>query len=89
MTERYGPSIWQLPEGTAANVDQAWRAAAPLVPAGDDRGGGLLSHQQQLRGWAADTQKRIPGWIAYRFHRAWPVARIEHTVAFIAQDAPQ
>lgn len=63
MTERYGPSIWQLPEGTAAGVDQAWHAALPLLPAGDGRGGGLLSHQQQLRGWAADTQKRIPGWI--------------------------
>src|SRR5262249_16474456 len=35
----------------------------PLPPAGDGRGGGLLSHQQHLRGWAADTQKRIPGWI--------------------------
>jgi hypothetical protein len=63
LTERYGPSIWQLPEGTAANVDQAWRAAAPLMPARDDRGVSLLSHQQQLRGWAADTQRRIPGWI--------------------------
>jgi hypothetical protein len=63
LTERYGPSIWQLPEGTSAGVDQAWHAAAPLLPVGDGRGGGLLSHQQQLRGWAADTQKRIPGWI--------------------------
>jgi len=63
LTARYGPGIWQLPEGTAAGVDQAWHAAAPLLPAGDGRGGGLLSHQQHLRGWAADTQKRIPGWI--------------------------
>ena len=63
LTERYGSSIWQLAEGTAAAVDQAWRAAAPLSPPGDGRGGGLLSHQQQLRGWAADTQRRIPGWI--------------------------
>jgi hypothetical protein len=64
LTARYGPSLWQLPEGTAVNVDRAWRAAAPLLPPGDERGAGLLSRQQQLRGWAADTQKRIPGWLA-------------------------
>src|SRR5262249_39720533 len=64
LTARYGPELWKLPEGTAANVDRAWHVAAPLLAPGEDRGAGLLTHQQQLRGWAADTQKRIPGWIA-------------------------
>jgi very-short-patch-repair endonuclease len=63
LTARYGPNIWKLPEGTAAGVDQAWHAAAPLLAPGDERGAGLLTHQQQLRGWAADTQKRIPTWL--------------------------
>src|SRR5262249_44306175 len=45
-------------------IDQAWHAAAPLLAAGDERGAGLLSRQQQLRGWAADTQRRIPGWVS-------------------------
>src|SRR5262245_38581219 len=64
LTARYGAGLWTLPEGTTASVDRAWHTAAPLLASGDDRGAGLLSHQQQLRGWAADTQKRIPGWIA-------------------------
>src|SRR5262249_5793202 len=64
LTERYGTGLWQLAEGTAASVDRAWHLAAPLLAAGDERGAGLLTHQKQLRGWAADTQKRIPGWIA-------------------------
>jgi hypothetical protein len=64
LTARYGPDVWQLPAGTAANVEQAWRAAAPLLGPGDERGAVLLTHQQQLRGWAADTQRRIPGWIS-------------------------
>src|SRR5262249_21759075 len=63
LTERYGPSLWTLPEGTAAGVDQAWHKAAPLLAPGDEKGAGLLTRQQQLRGWAADTQKRIPGWL--------------------------
>jgi REase_MTES_1575/Protein of unknown function (DUF4011)/AAA domain len=64
LTDRYGTGLWSLPEGTAANVDNAWHQAAPLLASGDDKGAGLLTHQQQLRGWAADTQKRIPGWLA-------------------------
>jgi hypothetical protein len=63
LTERYGAGVWSLPEGTAANVDQAWHKAAPLLAPGDDKGAGLLTRQQQLRGWAADTQKRISGWL--------------------------
>jgi very-short-patch-repair endonuclease len=62
LTQRYGPTLWSLPEGTAASVDQAWHKAAPLLAPGDDKGAGLLTRQQQLRGWAADTQKRIPVW---------------------------
>jgi hypothetical protein len=63
LTARYGPRIWDLPEGTAAAVERAWKAAAPLLPAGDEGGVGLLAQQQVLRGWAADTQRRIPGWL--------------------------
>jgi very-short-patch-repair endonuclease len=63
LTARYGAGLWSLPEGTAAGIDQAWHAAAPLLAPGDDRGAALLTHQQQLRGWAADTQKRVPGWL--------------------------
>jgi very-short-patch-repair endonuclease len=63
LTERYGPALWSLPEGTAATVDRVWHETAPLLAAGDDRGAGLLTHQQQLRGWAAETQKRVPGWL--------------------------
>ncbi len=64
LTARYGPGLWHLPDGTAARVAGAWHTAVPLAAPGDDRGAGLLTHQQALRGWAADTQKRIPGWIA-------------------------
>ncbi|MCI0455510.1 MAG: DUF3320 domain-containing protein [Gemmataceae bacterium] len=64
LTARYGPSVWNLAEGTAAKVDQAWHLAAPLLAPGDERGGGLLTHQKELRGWAADTQRRIPGWLS-------------------------
>jgi very-short-patch-repair endonuclease len=63
LTARYGAGLWSLPEGTAAGIEQAWHAAAPLLATGDDRGAGLLTRQQLLRGWAADTQKRIPGWL--------------------------
>jgi len=63
LTTRYGVGIWTLPEGTAAAVERAWQAAAPLLPANDERGAGVLAQQQALRGWAADTQRRIPGWI--------------------------
>jgi hypothetical protein len=64
LTARYGPGVWRLPAGTAANVERAWQAAAPLLGPGDERGAALLTRQQQLRGWAADTQRRIPGWIS-------------------------
>jgi hypothetical protein len=63
LTARYGPGIWGLAEGVAADVERAWQAVAPLTPAGDERGAGLFSQQQALRGWAADTQRRIPGWL--------------------------
>ncbi len=64
LTARYAAEIWRLPTGTRARVEEAWHAVAPLLAPGDERGEGLLSHQQQLRGWAADTQRRIPGWIS-------------------------
>lgn len=62
LTARYGQGVWGLPEGTAARVDQAWRTAAPLLAPGDEGGAGLLTQQKELRGWAADTQRRTPGW---------------------------
>jgi hypothetical protein len=64
LTARYGPDLWRLPAGTAATVEKARQAAAPLLAPGDERGASLLTRQQQLRGWAADTQRRIPGWIS-------------------------
>lgn len=64
LSERYGPAIWQVPEETASQAAEAWRIAAPLLPPEDERGVSLLGRQQALRGWAADTQKRVPGWIA-------------------------
>lgn len=64
LTERYGPSTWQLAEGTASQVQQSVDRVAPLLAPGDDKHAGLLTHQQQLRGWAADTQRRIPGWLS-------------------------
>jgi len=64
ITARYGPEAWRLPDGTRANVEQSWHAVGPLLAPGDERGEGLLTQQQQLRGWAADTQRRIPGWLS-------------------------
>jgi very-short-patch-repair endonuclease len=64
LTARYGPALWILQDGTAATIERVWKDSAPLLAPGDDRGGALLAHQQQLRGWAADTQKRAPGWLA-------------------------
>ena len=63
LTQRYGATLWALPPGTAASVEEAWHKAAPLLAPGDEKGAGLLTHQQQLRGWAADTQKRVSGWL--------------------------
>jgi very-short-patch-repair endonuclease/DNA polymerase III delta prime subunit len=63
LTDHYGAFLWSLPEKTAAAVEDAWHQAAPLLAPGDEKGAGLLTHQQQLRGWAAETQKRIPGWL--------------------------
>ena len=63
LTERYGPALWQLPEGTSAHVDQAWKAAAALLSPDDERGTTFLAQQQKLRAWAAETQKRVPTWL--------------------------
>ncbi len=63
LTERYGPALWKLPEGTAEQVEHAWHAAAPLLAADDTQGAGLLRQQQKLRGWAAETLKRLPHWL--------------------------
>src|SRR5262249_30392529 len=63
LTERYGPAIWNLPEGTAARTEQAWKTAAALLAPEDERGAAFLGQQQKLRAWAAETQKRVPTWL--------------------------
>ena len=63
LTERYGPALWKLPNGSGAKIEQAWKAATPLLASGDERGADFLKSQQKLRAWAAETQKRIPGWL--------------------------
>src|SRR5262249_37944720 len=63
LTARYGPSLWLLAEGHSAKVEDAWQNARKLLAPGDEKGAGLLAHQQKLRGWAADTMRRVPGWL--------------------------
>jgi very-short-patch-repair endonuclease len=63
LTSRYGDAIWDEDEGAAAEVESAWKAAAALL-APDERGAELLKQQQRLRGWSADTQKRLPAWLS-------------------------
>lgn len=63
LTERYGPSLWKLPAGSAAKIEQAWKNAAPLLAPSDTRGADFLRLQSKLRAWVAETQKRIPNWI--------------------------
>jgi hypothetical protein len=63
LTERYGPGLWKLPEGTAGRTEQAWKGAATLLAPEDERGAGFLALQQKLRAWAAETQKRVPAWL--------------------------
>ncbi len=63
LTERYGPTLWKQPSGTAARIEEAWKHAIPLLAAGDERGSEFLKYQHKLRAWAAETQKRIPGWL--------------------------
>ncbi len=63
LTERYGPALWSLPEGTAGRVEPAWKTAAVLLSPDDERGAAFLARQQKLRAWAAETQKRVPAWL--------------------------
>jgi hypothetical protein len=63
LTDRYGPALWQLPEATSGRVEQAWKSAALLLSADDERGAAFLAQQQKLRAWAAETQKRVPVWL--------------------------
>jgi very-short-patch-repair endonuclease len=62
LTARYGAGIWKLEEGAANRLAGTWRHAAALVAPGDEAGAALLKLQKRLRGWAADTQKRLPSW---------------------------
>jgi very-short-patch-repair endonuclease len=63
LMEKYGQALWNLPQGTAAKVEDAWRSAAKWLAADDDQGTALMAGQQKLRAWAADTLKKLPGWI--------------------------
>ena len=63
LTERYGPGLWKLPAGTAGRIDEAWKHMIPLLAPGDERGAEFLRQNHKLRAWAADTQKRVPGWL--------------------------
>ena len=63
LTARYGPGLWSLPVGAADRLEQAWKNALPRLAPGDSDGALLLKHQQALRGWAADTLKRMPTWL--------------------------
>jgi hypothetical protein len=63
LEERYGAGILHLAEGTAAQLAETWQQVQPLLARGDERGAGFLKHQQQLRGWVADTLRRLPGWL--------------------------
>lgn len=63
LTDRYGPALWLLPDGTSSRVEQAWKATALLLSGDDERGAALLALQQKLRAWAAETQKRVPIWL--------------------------
>jgi very-short-patch-repair endonuclease len=88
LTQRYGASLWSLTEETAAGIDKAWHNAAPLLAPGDEKGAGLLTRQQQLRGWAADTQKRAPGWLtdAHTIEKWLNVVTPRGAAATAAQD---
>lgn len=63
LTARYGSNLWTLSPGTAARVEEAWHNAARFFTLGDDKGAALLPLQQKLRGWAADTLKKLPAWL--------------------------
>jgi hypothetical protein len=63
LTARYGQGVWHLPEGTAGQLTATWQQVQPLLAGGDEKGATFLKYQQHLRGWAADTQRRIPGWL--------------------------
>ncbi len=63
LTERYGASLWKLPQGSAAKIEQAWKNAAPFLADGDVRGAEFLKQQHKLSAWAAETQNRVPGWL--------------------------
>lgn len=62
LTERYGEAIWKLETGLAERIAGTWRHAAELLAPGDDSGSNLLALQKRLRGWAADSQQRLPSW---------------------------
>ena len=63
LTARYGPAVWNVDAGDGATASrQTWRMPRRCLAPGDDAGAKLLALQKQLRGWAADTQKRLPGW---------------------------
>lgn len=62
LTGRYGAAVWKLEQDAAVRLEQTWRHAAAVLAPGDEAGAKLLTLQKRLRGWAADTQKRLPAW---------------------------
>ena len=68
LTESYGAGLWKLAAGSAAKIEQAWKNAAPLLGAGDERGAEFLKQQHRLSAWAAETQNRVPGWLTELRH---------------------
>ncbi|MCI0379663.1 MAG: DUF4011 domain-containing protein, partial [Gemmataceae bacterium] len=79
LSARYGQALWSMLEGSpltpnpsppqgrgaiSAKVADAWKNAAQWLNPGDDKGAALLAAQQKLRGWAAETIKKLPTWSA-------------------------
>ncbi|MCI0637996.1 MAG: DUF4011 domain-containing protein [Gemmataceae bacterium] len=77
LTTRYGPALWSMLEGgpptpsppqgrgeISAKVADAWKNSAKWLHPGDDNGAAMLAAQQKLRGWAAETIKKLPTWSA-------------------------
>lgn len=62
LTTRYGAAVWKVEKDAADRLEQTWRSAATVLAPGDEAGAKLLTLQKRLRGWAADTQKRLPTW---------------------------
>jgi hypothetical protein len=61
LTERYGPALWDVPNGTAATLTTAWHAVAAQLPTHVD-GGQMLARQSDLLAWGMATSAGVPSW---------------------------